>query len=361
MRLPRLAAAVVALLILGCGTSVRPGRSGAHKPARVAPLGPSVSRSPRRSTVVDPHQAARAVATLFRLREDALAREDIAGVRRVETGAAEERDVGLIEDARGIRERLLNTHRSLGAVQVLVPRQTTYPARALGVLEIRSPFPTAAGLYVATRAGPRAPWKLAVVVETIKSSLLLLVQRAVNRRSGYEVTGHKPWISPGAVYGLLASYMQYWKQHDSPPPQTPFAPGPATTGEGSASGATRQDAVSNQGVRQHISNFAAPRHDGAYLFPVTPTVSLICGAVRVLSRDYPAPGSSGLLQDARRQNWGGWLAPGVYASLSHYSIRQSCIGVGAKRSRLGVIDNSKLRVDAWPGVTSLHGHIGPPG
>src|SRR5437588_538074 len=284
MRLPRLAAAVVALLILGCGTSVRPGRSGAHKPARVAPLGPSVSRSPRRSTVVDPHQAARAVATLFRLREDALAREDIAGVRRVETGAAEERDVGLIEDARGIRERLLNTHRSLGAVQVLVPRQTTYPARALGVLEIRSPFPTAAGLYVATRAGPRAPWKLAVVVETIKSSLLLLVQRAVNRRSGYEVTGHKPWISPGAVYGLLASYMQYWKQHDSPPPQTPFAPGPATTGEGSASGATRQDAVSNQGVRQHISNFAAPRHDGAYLFPVTPTVSLICGAVRERER-----------------------------------------------------------------------------
>ena len=84
--------------------------------------------------------------------------------------------------------------------------------------------------------------------------------------------------------------------------------------------------VATTGVHHKTSYSVDPSADGLYQFTVEDGRDLACFTLRY-TQISTIPGKLEY-QDRRRNNWGGWLGPGVYSSIKTRGIRQTCALVG---------------------------------
>jgi hypothetical protein len=285
-------------------------------------------------------------------RERARSSDDGAALRRIDTGVELERDIGVTLNARGVGDWSARVRRRYGPGIDVVPRPTGFPQSFLGVVQTSKMYATsstdrtpqalnAVALVVLTKSSPTARWRVALETGgTGAMSQLPHWHQAFNASSdphpGYSPTAPAPsWIGPSTAMSDLARLYEHYANHGTPPAGSRFRSGPWTTGQGrrlSSDVHTGQTVlngqVNPQGFRQTVSYYV-DRADPTYQFDFG-GIDLTCGTVRGVTRSNPVGGY--LLQTPDRRNWGGWLAPGAYASITTSLFHQVCMEIPATSS-----------------------------
>jgi hypothetical protein len=82
-----------------------------------------------------------------------------------------------------------------------------------------------------------------------------------------------------------------------------------------------------RGLLDRVTYYADPRDDSPFIFgyrqPPHAGWALACFAFRYHAAYRSASGAR-LFQDTYANNWGGWLAPGRYSSITDYGLQQTC-------------------------------------
>jgi hypothetical protein len=325
-----------------CGIAVFAGRAGA---TASAVLPPELRLGNDTGQVVDAGQAREITTALWPLREQGLASDDVATTDRLEDGVAREFDDAVsIDDRARPNITPLRRVRPYSNLTVFVPHQTTYPAAFLAqvLTSVYATVPSegsVAGapyveLVVITRHDRSSSWKVSLDTGYAATTLQL-------PSTGADGLGTDPppsFIDPPALFSGLAGYWQHWKDTGTPPADAElWLPGYWTTQRAAKLASVRNRSADPGcgGCIRNVGYRADPATDGIWSFAVsrpdgTPA-RLVCSTVRITDRSVPGRRQLALHQDGARNNWGGWLAPGVYSAITTSAVRQSCIKTGPAR------------------------------
>ena len=293
------------------------------------------------------------VDALWPVREHALALDNVAATDQIEDGVAREFDDAVSVDDRARPSRPgLRRVRSHGQVVVFVARQVSYPASFLAEV-VTSEYATdrltgsVAGapyveLLLMTRSDRATTWKLTLDTGYGGSTP---ETPPTPDAEGFEAEPPTSFLDPGQLHAKLADYWQHWKDTGAGPPDaTLWRPGYWTTQRSQLIAAQRNGAPPAAcGCVGEVRYSAQPAVDGFWSFAVNESTGgrprrLVCSTVRIHEQLMPVGPTSVLVQDQHRNNWGGWLAPGPYSSITNDLVRQSCISAGTIREEgLGVV------------------------
>lgn len=286
--------------------------------------------------VVTPPQARKIVEQFWPKRERARAHNDLRETRELETGAALELDNAVGADNQLLGGANLRWERPLHGFDVIVTRQTTYPAwffaSGLTNRNIDEAHPDAKPpadyleMMVFTKQAAEAPWKLAFTTGATRASKDDILQPVTD--GSPESFSPEPTTThdPATVHAQLAAYWQYWTDHKTAPPDREFGAGYWTTDLGrSLAKDTRLDSTCH--CYRKVTYYTDP-NDGRWVFHATAVGELptnyVCSTVRMRTEYDALPGRA-LVQDASRRNWLAELKPGVYDHIESTSLRQTCI------------------------------------
>lgn len=276
------------------------------------------------SAVVTPAEAAQVLTEFWSKHEDAVTARDVAGLRRLETGAASVFEPGAVAcdclHVSGPRQ-LLDT-------EFFVPKQTAYPAHFLVEAMHQTSGSPWTEILVFTKSGSDAAW---LVAENSGFGPLpgqpAQLGKAVTDQQGYVLPpSAQQHERASRIAAQLASLWQQAKDTGRVPPQTTIATTGQTGSRLAQIAAFPQDGVQRNGLLGHARFFV----DGS-----DPLVEfndagfdLTCQAVRETITYRPRPGTV-LVQDSAQSNWGRLLAPGHYASVTNHGAWQTCFLISA--------------------------------
>jgi hypothetical protein len=360
----------VAIVLAGCGVSGQPDGSvltGAGDsttrsvPTTQTTLSSDVAAADLRGSVSLENVGA-VTQKVWQQREKARTHDDAAALRRIDTGVEQERDLGVTINAEGGGDWSQRLQRPLGSAIYVVPPENRYPKSYLSVVQTSAPYVGQCGhateycswvaLLVLTKSTPAARWRVALESGGTGSMFdLPHSQRAYKGSSqphpGYSATSRQPsWIQPRTALTDLARLYQHYADFGTPPSHSIFQPGTWTTGMGrrlntSHGRTTLSGQITSVGTRQYLRYFV-DRTDPVFHFDFG-GADLICGAVRGVNYTIPGQRNGYLAQNATRSNWGGWLAPGAYASITQSLLHQVCMIIPPTRAqRISVISGDDL-------------------
>ena len=295
---------------------------------------------------------------MWPVREQALHDDDVAVLKRVDTGAALDRDVGLTLYVKGLGATSLRVQRQLGRSVVVVPYQTRYPISFLAFVETSSEFKpnTQAAATVGyetdtlvfVKAAASAPWRVALATRQLGGFAFTPPPRPAYAPAAPSSS----WISPTGALRALSQFDQE-SVDESSAPSVPFDEGPWTTGVDSAFSSEGPNGLTDRGgVRRVHTYYVSPDTDGVYHFDAMGT-DLVCGAVRAHGTLTPSSPAGYLLQNPARTNWGGWLAPGRYSVVRTSELNQVCLSIPATRDNGIDVVSGEYDLDEWT-ATGTH-------
>jgi hypothetical protein len=268
--------------------------------------------------VITPAQAAEVLNAFWPTHERAVVARDIAGLCRLETGAAAVYEPGAV--ACGCLT--LASPRALAQTSFFVPRQTTYPAHFLvEALHYVNAAPWT-DILVFTKAGPTAAWLVAEDSGFAPLSGPARLGTAVTDADGYVLPPSAQQRERARnVAHQLASLWQEAKDSGRVPTQTVFETRGQTGIRLARIAAFPQDERQSNGI---------PGHARFYVDTADPLVEyndagfdLACQPIRE-TMAYHAGFGRTISQDDAQQNWGTMLAPGRYKSLTNHGAWQTC-------------------------------------
>jgi hypothetical protein len=147
-------------------------------------------------------------------------------------------------------------------------------------------------------------------------------------------------FEPATIPDLFAGYRQAWMdsgEHPSPA-EFPFDDGVETsTAMQKVLEGERQDRA--KGLAETVRYEADKAGDQPYVFgyrqPPTAGWALACFAYRYTAV-YRSTTNRRLFQDRSANNWGGWLRPGSYSSITGHGLHQTCAAVPTIGSPYGI-------------------------
>ena len=339
--------------------------------------------------LVTPAQARAELAALWPMRETARSTGNTRVLEQIDTGAALERDVGDILNARGEGQPSPWAKRAFGPSIVVVPSQTHYPVSFLAFVETTGDFPSA---DAATRTIGYETVMLVITKSSASSSWRVAHETQYGGSFGFApppadayampIPQSEKWVSPiGALQdlahldelevarGVRAAMLQLG---------TLFAPGAWTTGNSTAVIDDGRNGLIDSGTVREKTTFSVDPHlDPIYEFNAPGAVNLVCGTIRVTTVNTPERPGGVLGQNSARTNWGGWLRPGYYTTITDAEMNQVCLGTYPlpQTDSIYVISGEFPGFDAWtvtgtpasrPGVSiagprKLHSSSAAPG
>jgi hypothetical protein len=337
------------LLVAGFGGGLVSGARAGSSARTTAAAAPSL---------VAPAAAASELATMWRVREKALSDDDVAALKRVDTGAALDRDVGLTLYVKGLGTSSLRVQRHLGRSVVVVPYQTRYPISFLAFVETSSEFQpkTQAAATVGyetdtlvfAKSAASEPWRVALATRQLGGFGFTPPRQLVYAPPAPSSS----WISPTGALRALAQFDQE-SVEESSAPSVPMDGGPWTTGAYSAFSSEGPNGITdNGGVRRVHTYYVSPNTDGVYHFDAM-GADLVCGAVRANGTLTPSRPGGYLFQNPTRTNWGGWLAPGRYGVIRTSELNQVCLSIPATRDNGIDVVSGEYDLDEWA-ATGAH-------
>jgi hypothetical protein len=294
--------------------------------------------------VVTPAQASRALAVLWAAREKALVEQDGAQLRTLETGSALHGDEIRLpcQDC-----RLHAPGATYSRAVVLVPRQTSYPARFLAEVATTAVDggPTTEVLVVVRRS-PTASWTLALdtgwsTVTSPPGDLSEPLEDAAGLDLPPTASAH---AAARRARQRLAAYWQQAKDAGAVPPSGPFVAGPWTTGRAAELAAHPQGGVQGNGLLGTTKVWVSPK-DPLYEFSSPGGGDLACGVVWTQSLNYGGP-QGYPYQPADRSNWGPEVPPGTYREMTTSYQWQSCMFVDPSGQSISVLGGYGL-TESW--------------
>lgn len=300
-------------------------------PLSVPAAGPEASQlplvndaPPASGPLVTPVFARGVASQLWTLRTRALDDGDQRLLQAIERGPALEEDSTRCqcpdEDPFGAVEDL----------QVLVPRQVSWPAYFLAEVSTTSDGVAWVARLVIVRETSLDPWQIEFAGGD-EGAVLDVPQLTPD---GFDAAA-SPTSPPTSVDatrlpGELAAYWQYWKDHGRAPSSSPFEPGPYTDGFGETLVQYGQGKLNtNDLIGRYV--FRANPADRTYVFATT-SGQIACGTVR---EQKWWTSRTGIYQGPDRGNWGPGIAPGVYRADLHETLYQPCFLLSGSRAGSG--------------------------
>jgi hypothetical protein len=294
-------------------------RRGIPSPSKVRLPAPLTDANPRGDPVVTPAQASRILAATWSLRARALAPVDPHLFSAFEDGPA------LEEDSGRCRCDVANPFGVLGVHQVVVARQTTYPAQFMAQVSTTASGQFWVATLVFVRTSSAHPWKLRLVTGLIPDGPVDLLAPDTDADGFAIVSRPTTDVDLSSLHQRLAEYWQAWKD-DGRAPESSFADGAWTTQWGRKLTEQPQGSVrTDVHFTGHYLYAADPRRDGTYVFNVGQGRRLVCGVVRVQKTWTGSAERPRLVQDLRRRPLGISIPPGTYRAYLSSGITEPCI------------------------------------
>lgn len=188
-------------------------------------------------------------------------------------------------------------------------------------------------LLVLTRANSGSTWRVAMETRFPGPLTKLTAGREVGQLPSvgrYSPAPPQPrWITPRQAIAALAGYYQHFADHGKAPSDSPFRPGTWTTGQGAGIAAYGPPGHLNINGYRNSVRYSVDPH--VYQFNLD-GADVACGTVRGVTTESPPTPNGGLYQPRDRQNWGGWVKPGVYAEIHEHLIHQVCLSISPTRA-----------------------------
>jgi hypothetical protein len=279
-------------------------------------LPPGLSATPAQpGLLVDDASAATVVEALMPLRMDALRRNDVASLERLETGDALQLD-------RNGKSYDLPTPDSVRYGSSLGPPQDHYPVYFVAEVRWMSPAgQSTVDLVVITRADAASTWKLSLEAAFNWDDPILFLDAPATGafHGGLPNTAAEAQSLPSA----MADYWQSWADRAQPPERSPFTTAGPLLSQGEKIVDARRGFAA-RGITRTVHYEAGPN---VYSFAMYGDTTLVCGSVHWHSETTPGPG--GVLEQSQDEStWGSPLPPGRYSSIHSDGLRQSCFVAG---------------------------------
>ena len=281
--------------------------------------------------VVTPDQAGGIVRAWWPVHEQALTGNNMVATDQLESGGFQQFTDGQTLDLVG-RQLTSRTVRPLIDLRLFVPRQNTYPADFLAILET-TPYPTdqsqppgtkVVEFVVFQRSGASDSWRAALESDAYTAKWPPSVFPTATGGSPYETPPQGPFgVAPLDLPGALASYWTAAYQSGTHPTGSPFASASFVNLSGEAIYQDRLAWEKRTGLVGDAT-FSVDAVDPVFQFSVNGFYDAVCFTVRMVSTTKRAGGGT-LQQDPTRQNYGGRLPPGQYRALISYGEHQTCI------------------------------------
>jgi hypothetical protein len=296
-------------------------------------LGACTARQRQPSYPIGQDQAVAVVRSYAAAWAQVVARHDLEGLRRIQTGAALAATTGELQAREGTGEAAPAAP-TASEIKVLVPpsgsRRT--PARFLALVTWASPeaYPDREALEF-QRAGPDGPWLVETRARLIANTPLPAVAADGDGRAR-TIDDSKLRFSGRQVVETLSGYYSNEEDRDNPVAalsDTLVAPGPFT------SGLVKRRRQSNDGFQIQRQYRYGP---GTYRTPAyrlrqgggLMLVSL-AGTRRMFPKDPTLV--TAMQQDASRRGLGGLVPPGQYSSLTFHTTVMLAVEVPPAKSR----------------------------
>jgi hypothetical protein len=228
-------------------------------------------------------------------------------------------------------------------ISVFVPQQSSYPLYFLAQMKTSGSIvdpggsfdrPSVLALVIFTRQSPSDNWKIALRTafdgpDGSAPTPFTLPPDPTEEGFDPPPTEHLP-IPAASIPGALAAYWQHWKDSDSAPASSPFAPGIYTSDVGETFGKPGNGPTPDGTIQNDVFS-ANPSQDGLWQFTVNDDETLVCSDVRVAVTAVPeaavaSNGPSGALgQNPSRTNWGPPLQPGPYSKITTFNTHATCV------------------------------------
>jgi len=283
--------------------------------------------------VVTPDQAGGIVRAWWPVHEQALAGNNMVATDQLDSGGFQQFSDGQTLDLVG-RQLKWRTVRPLIDLRLFVPRQNTYPADFLAIVET-APYATdqsqpsgtkVVEFVVFQRTAASDSWKAALESDAYTATWPPSVFPTVGGGSPYETAPQGPFaVAPLDLPGALASYWTAAYQSGTAPTGSPFASATFVNLGGQSIYEDRLAWEQRTGLVGDAT-FSVDAADPVFQFSVNGSYDAVCFTVRILSTIKRAGGGT-LHQDPARQNYGGRLPPGQYRALISYGEHQTCIYV----------------------------------
>lgn len=278
--------------------------------------------------LITPAQARQLVQAFWPVREQGLSQRNPDTIHAIEDASAGEWDaIGCTYGCPPPSPRPLRNQ------QVMVPRQTSYPAAFMAQV-LTTQYHSSDALVeimVFTRKAASAPWFLSF--DTSYSGLSVLHEFPSGPGSFDEPTPPNGSIDYTTLPSQLATYWQYWKTNGVAPAGTHFVPGAFTSEQGLETYKARID-YRAAGIAEHATYGAGTPQDGTWSFAVNLEDGngqieegdvLTCGTVRFRSLSTPIAPARTVVQDTTYEPYGDLLRPGEYSSVTVTGLHESCM------------------------------------
>jgi hypothetical protein len=283
--------------------------------------------------VVTPDQAGGIVRAWWPVHEQALAGNNMVATDQLESGGFQQFTDGQTLDLVG-RQLQWRTVRQLIDLRLFVPRQNSYPADFLAIVETtpyatdqsQPPGTNVVEFVVFQRTGASDSWKAALESDAYLDKWPPSVFPTVAGGSTYETAPQGPFaVAPLDLPAALASYWTAAYQSGTPPTGSPFASASFVNLSGQAIHQDRLAWEKRTGLVSDVT-YSVDAADPVFQFSVNGSYDAVCFTVRMLSTT-KRPGGGTLHQDPKRQNYGGRLPPGQYRALISDGEHQACVYV----------------------------------
>jgi len=268
--------------------------------------------------VVSPAEAAQVLQDFWPAHERAVVARDVAGLRRLETGAGAVFEPGAV--ACGCLR--VASPRALVKTAFFVPKQTGYPAHFLVEALHQTSGSSWTEILVFTQSAAGAPWLVAENSGFAPVSGPARLGRAVTDPDGYAMPPSKQQHGRAQkVARQMASLWQQAKDTGRVPVQTSFDTRGQTGSRLAQIAAFPQDGVQSNGLVGHAHFYVDPTdllvesNDAGF--------DLACQPIRETMAYRARPGTV-IIQDAAQANWGVLLSPGRYTSVTNHGAWQTC-------------------------------------
>jgi hypothetical protein len=284
--------------------------------------------------VVTPDQAGGIVRAWWPVHEQALAGNNMVATDQLERGGFQQFTDGQTLDLVG-RQLKWRTVRPLIDLRLFVPRQISYPADFLVIVETtpyandqsQPPGTKVVEFVVFQRTGPADSWKAALETDAYLVHWPPSVFPTVAGGSPYETAAQSPFaVAPLDLPAALAAYWTAAYHSGTPPTGSPFASASFVNLGGQAIYQDRLAWEKRTGLVSDVT-YSVDAADPVFQFSVNGSYDAVCVTVRMRSTTNKRAEGGTMLQDPARQNYGGRLPPGRYRALISYGEHQTCIYV----------------------------------
>ena len=303
-------------------------------PATTAGLPAALTATNPTGPVVTPAMAQAVVSAAWTLHGQALAVGDENLMASLETGSALEADLGRCVCAPA------NPFGPIGGVSVMVPRQTSYPARFMAQVATTVPAPTSGrdqylAFVVFTRTDAASPWRIALLGGFATEGAAAVTPPAVDADGYLAIEAAAPKVDPAEAHDLLAGYWRRAKDSGTVPDPGPFEPGVWTTHQAGVLAEHHQGAVGGTGFTEYYAYQADPDPASLFVFDQGLGWRIACAPLRVQRTFTGEPGGFPY-QTPDLHNWGRDVAPGVHAAIIDTELTVPCIEIPAAGSADGL-------------------------